>query len=78
MRSIFEEEKNNNNKNKFKKTLKGSFRVVQDPKAEIQMFGYIISLIGVKAGNYHIAGILSSSYNIVPMGNFALTSIHWF
>lgn len=58
--------------------VKGSFRVGQAPKGEIQIFSYVISLIGLKAGNYHVAGILSSNYNIVPMGNFTLSSIHWF
>lgn len=51
---------------------------MRDLKGEIHIFSYIIDLIGLKAGNYQIAGILSSNDNIVPMEIFILTYIKWF
>lgn len=41
-------------------------------------FSYIIGLLGLKAGKYQLAEVLSSSHDIVPMRNFTLSSIQWF
>lgn len=45
-------------------------------KGEIQIFRYITGLTGLKVEQYQLAGILSTSYSIIPRGNFTLSEIH--